>query len=278
MKRLWAGSLVLFLSAAGAQAANLVAYGPATDDEVTYVTGAGHTVTVWDDATWQAATADDFAPFDAILVGENGCGDPNAPTELWANKALWGPLVTGNVLMHGFDDHNDADNDYDGLIVNCAEFAGSGDGLGLCISIQCVSLATAAAPEGGSSGTFTIPGLGDFEVDGEDGDGIEIVAPQHPAMADLTDAALDCWGNSVHTHIQSFPFDFGVLAVDNGISCGDRSEAPEGGGAVTGPVIIAKSRRVTIQEIPTLSNVALAALAVLLAAVAAVVLRRRVQA
>ncbi len=277
MKRLWTGSLVLLLSTAGAQAANLVAYGPATDDEVTYVTDAGHTVTVWDDATWQAASAADFAPFDAILVGDSGCGDPNAPTELWANKALWGPLVTGNVLMHGFDDHNDTENDYDGLIVNCAEFAGSGNGLGLCISIQCVSLEAGAAPEGGASGTFTIPGLGDFEVDGEDGDGIEIVAPQHPAMTDLTDAALDCWGNSVHTHIQSFPFDFGVLAVDNGISCADGPEEP-GGDGVTGPVIIAKSRRATIQEIPTLSTLALAAFAVVLAAVAAVALRRRVQA
>lgn len=278
MMRLWAGSLALLLSAAGAQAANLVAYGPSTDDEVTYVTGAGHTVTVWDDTTWQAATAGDFTPFDAILVGDNGCGDPNAPSELWANKALWGPLVTGNVMMFGFDDHNDTDNDYDGLVANCAEFTGSGDGLGLCISIQCVSLAAAAAPEGGSSGTFTIPGLGDFEVDGEDGDGIVIVAPQHPAMAGLTDAALDCWGNSVHTHIQSFPFDFDVLAVDNGTDCGDRTEAPEGGGAVTGPVIVARSRRVTIQEIPTLSNVALATLAILLAAGAAVVLQRRARA
>lgn len=275
MKRVWTGSLALLLSAAAAHAANLVAYGPATDSEVTYVTDAGHTVTVWNDATWQSATAGDFAAFDAILVGDGGCGDPTAPSELWANAALWGPLVTGNVLMHGHDDHNDDENDYDGLIVNCAEFASAGDGLGLCISIQCASISDGNAPEGSNAGTFTIPGVGDFELDGESGDGIVIVAPEHPAMVGLTDAGLDCWGNSVHQHIQSFPDDFDVLAVDDGRICGD---APEGGGGATGPVIIARGDRILIQEIPTLSSAGLALLATVLAALAALALRRKARA
>jgi len=279
MKKFCTGSLVLLLPMTAAHAANLVAYGPSIGSEDTYVTDAGHTITLWDDATWQSATAGDFAAFDAILVGESSCGDPTAPTEFWANAPLWGPLVTGNVLMHGHDDHNDDENNYDGLIVNCAEFASAGNGLGLCISIQCMSSDRVAAPEGGFAGTFTIPGMGDFEVDGEDGDGIVIIAPEHPAMAGLTDADLDCWSNSVHQHIQSFPENFDVLAVDNGAFCEEDapSEAEGGGGGVTGPVIIARGQRVTIQEIPTLSTAGLALLATILAAFAAVALRRRVR-
>lgn len=274
------GSLVLLLSATAAQAANLVAYEPALGDEDIYLTDAGHTVTVWDDATWQAADAGDFAAFDAILVGQGGCGDPTAPSGFWANAALWGPLVTGNVFMHGFDDHNSDVNDYDGLIVNCGGFASSGEGLGLCISIQCLNIDEVAAPEGGAEGTFTIPGIGEFEVDGESGNGIVIVAPEHPAMLGLTDAGLDCWGDSVHQHIQSFPDDFDVLAVDNGVACGDLGSdgAEAGEGGVTGPVIVARGREVLIQDIPTLSIPALVALAVALAALAALVLKRRARA
>lgn len=275
MKRIWTGSLALLLSVGAAQAASFVAYGPSLGSEDTYLTNAGHTVTVWDDSTWQGATAGDFAAFDAILVGESSCGDPTVPSEFWANEALWAPLVTGNVLMHGFDDHNSDENDYDGLIVNCGEFASAGNGLGLCISIQCVDTDN-AAPEGGFAGTFTVPGMGDFGLDGEGGNGIVIVAPEHPAMAGLTNDGLDCWGSSVHQHIQSFPNDFDVLAVDDGRIC---EEAPEGGGGgVTGPVIIARGRRVSIQEIPTLSTAALAMLAITLAALATLALKRRTRA
>jgi len=130
---------------------------------------------------------------------------------------LWGPLV----------------------IVNCAEFASAGNGLGLCISTQCVSSDAVAAPEGGFAGTFTIPGMGDFELDGEDRDGIVILAPEHSSMAGLTGEELGCWDNSVHQHIQSLPDDFDVLAIDDGRLCGD---TPEGEVGVIGPVILARSR------------------------------------
>lgn len=276
MHRAWRWSLALLLSAAAAQAANVVAYGPATDEEVTYATDAGHTVTVWDEATWQGASAADFAPFDAILVGDDDCGDPTEPSGLFENAALWGPLVVGNVVMHGHDDHNSPENNYDGLIVNCTDFASAGNGLGLCISIQCTT--SNLAPEGGVPFSFTIPGMGDFEIDGQDGDGIEIVLPEHPAMAGLTDADLDCWGNSVHEHIQSFPSEFVVLAADNGLLCEFVGpESGEGDGGVTGPVIIARGALGTIMAIPTLSSVALALLATALAAASILVLRRRIR-
>jgi hypothetical protein len=280
MKRPWILGFALWaLSAGAAPAANLVAYGPATDSEVTYATDAGHVVTIWDDSTWQAATAGDFAPFDAILVGDDNCGDPTDPSGVWQNSSLWGPLVTGNVLMHGHDDHfpDDSANRYDLLTANCADFASSGAGLGLCISIQCArEEERPEAVEGGSfSGTLTIPGLGDFELDDESGDDIDIVFPGHPAMAGLTDADLDCWGNSVHAHMQAFPEAFQVLAVDQAIDC-VKAREEGGGGPVTGPVIIATRGYVPplIQEIPTLSPGALALLATLLGAASFLVLRR----
>ena len=212
-------------------------------------------------------------------MGDSDCGDPTNPDGLWGNSALWGPLVTGNVLMHGFDNHNSAENDYDGLIVNCADFAAAGSGLGLCISIQCAE-DNPLAPEGGDfEGTLTIPGMGDFELDGSSGNGIVIVNPGHPAMAGLTDADLDCWGNSVHTHVQSSPAAFEVLAEDNGVDCGDVAQGgdgdPEGGGGKTGPVIIARGSVASILSIPTLSLAALALLAAVLGAVSILVLRRR---
>jgi hypothetical protein len=280
MRNAWIPGLTLLLSAAAAPAANLVAYGPATDSEVTYATDAGHVVTTWDDTEWQAADAGDFAAFDAILVGDGDCGDPEEPSGIWQNSALWGPLVTGEVLMHGHDDHfpSDSANRYDLLTANCADFASSGAGLGLCISIQCTREEDRpeAVEGGGFSGTLTIPGLGDFELDGQSGDDIEIVFPGHPAMAGLTNEDLDCWDSSVHTHMQSFPEAFQVLAADAGGKCAQAREEG-GGGPVTGPVIIATLGYTPplIQEIPTLSPAALAALASLLGVAAFLVLSRR---
>jgi hypothetical protein len=281
MKRIINLAVVGLLAAAGAQGASLVGYGPSITTEEGYVTAAGHTVTLWDDATWQAADASDFAAFDAILVGQNNCGDFTLPDGIWANSSLWGPLVTGNILMHSHDDHfsdevrGSSDNRYDLVIARCADFAGSGNGLGLCISIQCASIPSLQ----GGTATFTIPGIGDFEVDDFSGDDIDVVNPGHPAMAGITSEDLDCWGNSTHAHIQAYPADFELLAVDTGLGCpgkptGGGGEAPQGEGG-QGPVTIARGSSASVLEVPALTPSGIALLALALAGAAFLVLRQR---
>ncbi|MGE0641032.1 MAG: IPTL-CTERM sorting domain-containing protein [Thermoanaerobaculia bacterium] len=260
-------------------AGNIVAYGPSISSEGTYAENAGHTVTIWDDATWQTATANDFAAFDAILVGQNECGNFGTPTGMWTNSALWGPLVTGNVLMHSHDDHfgeevpeGSQDNRYDLVIARCADWTTSGSGLGLCISIQCADILE--APEGPGSPNLNLPGIGLFEIERSSGDDIDIVNPSHPAMAGITDADLDCWGSSVHTHILQFPADFEVLATDTGLGCEETVTEGEGDGS--GPVTIARGGvGSSILAIPSLSPAGLALLAVALAGGAIALLRRR---
>lgn len=77
-------------------------------------------------------------------------------------------------------------------------------------------------------GGFTVRGVGCY-------DGIKIVADS-PALDGVTDATLSNWGCSVHEAFDTWPSDFGVLAVDT--DAGSNYEAADG---TTGrPYILAR--------------------------------------
>jgi hypothetical protein len=162
---------------------------------------------------WAAKTKADFAQYKAIILGDPQCsGDLVSVAAADANKNVWGPAVTGNVIIIGADPSYHAALSVPGalqLIYNGIKFAASEAGkTGAYITLSCYYVE--AGP--GTPVPF-LDGLGSFATVGLGGkDNIHIVAT-NPALSGLTDALLSNWGSSTHESFQSWPLDFLVLAV-----------------------------------------------------------------
>ncbi|HEX9945029.1 MAG TPA: hypothetical protein VGG03_23720 [Thermoanaerobaculia bacterium] len=207
---------VLFPTCAPAFAADVLIYGPSMSplppNEQTVATAAGHTVTVVSAATWSTLTTAQFAQYDAIVFGDPTCtvGTGHlAAAE--ANKATWSAVVTGPIYVQGtdpqFHHHQPAALP---LIQKGIDFAASGPGTGLYVSLSCYYFTA-----GPNTPVSLLSEFGDFRVLGQ-GDcpnTVTIVEPAHPAVAGLTDADLSNWGCSVHEFITSFPAGFEVLVT-----------------------------------------------------------------
>jgi hypothetical protein len=63
---------------------------------------AGEHVVTANDQEWRGLTMQDFAAYDAIVLGDAGCAR-TVPPALLATRAVWGPAVTGNVIAVGTD-------------------------------------------------------------------------------------------------------------------------------------------------------------------------------
>src|SRR6266849_6713767 len=65
----------------------------------------GLSVEVVDDATWASKTASDFSAYKAIVLGDPPCSkfDAAPAAAATANTNVWGPAVTGNVIVMGTD-------------------------------------------------------------------------------------------------------------------------------------------------------------------------------
>jgi len=50
----------------------------------------GATYTIWDGATWAAATTADFAAFNAVVFEDPSCGTPDWSTAI-SNESTWAP-------------------------------------------------------------------------------------------------------------------------------------------------------------------------------------------
>lgn len=54
------------------------------------------------EAQWRAMTTSDFAAFKAIIIGDDfGSSDLTLIQFLADTKDVWGPAVTGNIIIHG---------------------------------------------------------------------------------------------------------------------------------------------------------------------------------
>ncbi|MBZ0090585.1 MAG: hypothetical protein K8H90_09430, partial [Thermoanaerobaculia bacterium] len=113
--------------------------GPTVVNEATIATDHGHNVTVVDEATWSGMTPEQFAAYDAIVIGDAGCdfSDGEDLAAVDANKSVWSPVVTGNVAMNTFDAFYHIFQDATveagarALAGSGIDFAASGDGTGL---------------------------------------------------------------------------------------------------------------------------------------------------
>jgi uncharacterized repeat protein (TIGR01451 family) len=169
---------------------------------------------VTDPAVWNAKTTAQFATYKAISIPDNMCGGPSAAAV--GSRTVWGPAVTGNVLIVGGDP--ELHSFYVGtpgatqLVRNGIGFAADDPGkTGLFIAIGCLNDVTALDV----FGSFTSQSFGS--------DSIHIVAV-HPALTGLTDELLSNWGSSTHEGFLTFPGAFLPLAIQlDNHGAGDRT-------------------------------------------------------
>ncbi len=84
----------------------MLVYGPTDLASTELIASYGHDVTVWDDDTWRAATAADFAAFELIEIGEQSCSGPGQEGELDAlvdTAEVWNAVIDGRAVVSGID-------------------------------------------------------------------------------------------------------------------------------------------------------------------------------
>jgi hypothetical protein len=194
----------------------------------------GYTVEVVDNAGWGAKTQADFAGYRALILGDATCTSIGAISAAVANKAVWGPVVNGNVIVIGTDPvfhHFQGGSQLtSGGIKFAADKAGK---TGMYITLSCYYHDTAPMTpvpllDAFSPGGFSVRGVGCFND-------AHIVAT-HPALTGITDATLSNWSCSVHEAFDKWPVDFQVLAIARNIG----SSFTASDGTVGTPYILAR--------------------------------------
>ncbi|KAG9233603.1 putative Pappalysin-2 [Amylocarpus encephaloides] len=180
----------------------------------------GYTTKIVTETEWKAMTTADFASYKAIILGDDFGSSYKAQLQfLIDTKAVWGPAVTGNIIIHGADQSN---HGKDVLINNSIKFAASGKAstgafnTGLYFSLsQYYDTVPVANVE-------ALSYFGTFEVRGDLScyDKVHIVA-SHPAIDTLTDTYLSNWGCSVHEAFSAYPSvglnGFQAIAIADGV-------------------------------------------------------------
>ncbi len=175
----------------------------------------GFAVTVVDDATWSIMSEDDFAAYDAIVLGDRVCASSSRLAAAEANVGVWSAAVTGNVVLVGTDPVFHIRN-YPftpagtQLTRNAIRYAASQAGhTGLYLSLSCYY---ANAPP--LTPVPVLDGFGNFAVEGQGNcpNTVEIVDPTNPVFDGLSNDSLSNWSCSVHEAFDAWPLDFQVLA------------------------------------------------------------------
>jgi|GEM_PF-1683991 len=215
--------------------------GGAGSIEASKAAALGHTVTVVNNAQWAGMTAAQFAGYRAIVLGDPTCqGIGEAYTTAAANAGVWGPVVTGNVIINGTDPVYHAGQGGQELTEAGVAFAvDEPDKTGAYISLSCYYHGTDAFTpvpllDGLAPGGFTVTGVGCYN-------NAHIVA-SHPALTGLTDGDLSGWSCSVHEAFDKWPVDFAVLAIAKDIG----SSYTASDGSVGTPYIIARGEKLTV--------------------------------
>lgn len=186
-----------------------------SSDEAVAARALGYTVEVASDFGWRSKTAADFATYRAIILGDATCTGLGAAQAALDTRAIWGPVVTGNVILVGTDPvfHTTYGPGAGPAAVtnNAVKFAAAdADKTGAYISLSCYYHDTSAhtpVPLLSTFGAFTLTGVGCYND-------AHIVAT-HPALSGLTDSGLSNWSCSVHEAFDGFPEErgFAPLAI-----------------------------------------------------------------
>ena len=168
----------------------------------------GNDVEVASDADWMAKSTADFATYKSLDTGDATCdyGNFNA-TALTTD--IWGPAVTGNVIIVGTDSVYHQSQGGDALTNGAVKFAAAEPGAtGAYISLSCYYHGVAPytpVPALSPFGGFTVTGVGCYN------DAHKVA--EHPALDGITDATLSNWSCSVHEAFDSYPSDLLPLAI-----------------------------------------------------------------
>jgi len=173
----------------------------------------GLTADVVTPAQWSSMTTAQFAAYRAVVLGDPSCvEDPSPVAAAVANQSVWGPAITGRVVILGTDPvfHKGTAGAVT-LISAGLHFAASLPGrTGLYVSLSCYYHAAGA----GTPVPLLDP-LGSFTVEGQAGcpNAAHIVGTV-PFLSSLTDADLSGWGCSTHEGFDAWPSSFQVFAIN----------------------------------------------------------------
>ena len=273
-------------------------------DESHFATDAGHDVTIVDEIEWGSMTTEQFAAYDAIVIGDAGCNfdDGERLQPLIDNIDVWSPAVTGHSFLHTFDNvyhynNNEEEEPRGGgptspeqfdamrdLAVDGMEFAASGGSTGLYYANGCRDF-DEEGPNRGSTNEFLafLGQLASITIVGDlGGNDVTIVQPGHPSMLNLTDAFLSDWGASFHAYFIEYDPHFELLATgeegeDGPDRGGDGPPGPEP--PPFGDVIIASTTPLgggaSVLQVPTAGAFGLSVFALLLGVLGWLVVARR---
>jgi hypothetical protein len=161
---------------------------------------------------WAAMTADQFAQYDAIVLGDNHCdGDDSADVleAPLANLATWVPAVTGNVFFSTSDAvyHANEGANQSGATLQITKglaYAAGAGATGLYFTSSCY---------GGDEWLGILDAFSPgWSATGNDADAIHVTGSAALQMG-LDDANLVDYGDSVHHLIESWGSDFTVYAI-----------------------------------------------------------------
>lgn len=170
----------------------------------------GYDIRVADADRWASLTTEDFASYQAIIVGDPHCGYPYEGEDylapVLANRDTWSAAVNGPVIVAGLDPmyHQRKAGAVD-FTNNAISYAASGGSTGMYFSLSCYFFDAR-----GGTNAKVLRGLGDFEVGGIRGDcdDLRVSMPAHPAMAGITDASVSNWHCAAHERFDSYPGDW----------------------------------------------------------------------
>jgi len=190
--------------------------GGASSMEATLAAGLGYSVEIASDAEWAAKTTADFATYKAIILGDLNCEAADALAAAEATRGVWGPAVTGNVILVGAHPgfNGRSKRGAESLASSAIRFAADATTTGSYVSVGCYF---DAAPPG--TAVKLLEPFGSFAAFGQEGcpEDAHIVVT-HPALAALTDADLSGWrrgrgGCDTETGFSTWPSSFEVVAI-----------------------------------------------------------------
>lgn len=223
-------------------------YGPTVtggvaSNEAVEAIAQGMTVEVVDIPGWTAKSQADFASYRALIVGDPTCIGGNLAQfdTINANKAVWGPVVNGNIIINGTDAvyHGPSRPGAATLTKNSVDFAINQVGkTGMYFSLGC-SYST-AAPNTAVPVFDAFGGTGLWKARSTNSDVIHVVAV-HPTLTGETDVSLSNWSSSTHEAFDTFDPSFTPLAIAVGQGAFVASD-----GTVGNPYILVRGAGVTV--------------------------------
>jgi hypothetical protein len=191
---------------------------------------------------WASMTADQFAQYDAVILGDNHCGDDPAGEDPYdpydsaqvleaalANLGTWVPAVTGNVFFSTSDavyhaDEGEGDNSPGAQlqITRGVAYAAGAGATGLYFTSSCYDDEAQAW-----LGVLNAVSPG-WNANGDESDAVHVTGSAALLMG-LDDASLSDYHQSVHHTIDSWASDFTVFAIATNTGGGLDSANANGG-------------------------------------------------